>query len=133
MYHDYFSSSSASHPVGTTIRVQDFLTNIPVRKQTALKTATRTLGAIKSLLFAFAFARPEVRFSLKVLKGKVDKLNWTYAASSSQSLTEVTTKIVGKEVSSVCTPHTISSDTCDVSIGSDWSINAILISVTAGM
>ncbi|KAJ9610459.1 hypothetical protein H2200_005236 [Cladophialophora chaetospira] len=125
------SSSSTSHPVGTTIRVQDFLTRIPVRKQTALKTVTRTLDSIKSLLFAFAFARPEVRFSLKVLKGKNDKMNWTYAASSSPTVTEVATKIVGKEVASMCTPHTISSDSCDVDIGPDWSINALVISAAA--
>ncbi|OCT48964.1 DNA mismatch repair protein MutL [Cladophialophora carrionii] len=125
------SSSSASHAVGTTIRVQDFLMRIPVRKQSALKASTKTLEAIKSLLFAFAFARPEVRFSLKVPKAKNNKLNWTYAATPNQSLTETTTKIVGKELASVCAHHTITSDDCRATVGTDWAISAMLISASA--
>ncbi|EXJ56816.1 hypothetical protein A1O7_07160 [Cladophialophora yegresii CBS 114405] len=125
------SSSSASHAVGTTVRVQDFLMKIPVRKQSALKATTKTLEAIKSLLFAFAFARPEVRFSLKVLKAKNNRLNWTYAATPNQSLREITTKIVGTELASVCAHHTITSDDCRATVGTDWAISAILVSATA--
>jgi DNA mismatch repair ATPase MutL len=113
--------------------VQDFLANIPVRKQTALKTAAKTLEAIRNLLFSFAFARPEVRFSLKVLKGKHDKVNWTYAATPSRSLAEAATKIVGKEVSSILTEHAIVSDDCDVNVGAGWNINAVLVSGSAGI
>ncbi|KIW65311.1 hypothetical protein PV04_07582 [Phialophora macrospora] len=124
------SSSSASHPVGTTIRVQDFLMKIPVRKQSALKAPTKTLEAIKSLLFSFAFARPEVRFSLKVLKAKNDKLNWTYTATPNHSLAEVATKIVGKAIASACVAHTITSTDCDATPDADWGISAILISAS---
>ena len=38
-----------------------------------MKEATKTLQSIKSLLDSFAITRPELRFSLKVLKGKNDK------------------------------------------------------------
>ncbi|EXJ88465.1 hypothetical protein A1O1_05395 [Capronia coronata CBS 617.96] len=122
------SSSSASHPVGTTMRIQNFLANIPVRKQTALKSTGKTLQAIKAVLLAFAFARPDVRFSLKVLRGKNDKMNWTYAANSSDNLTEVGAKIVGKDVASQCTAFSISSSDPDVDIEEGWEIDALLIS-----
>ncbi|KAH0832798.1 hypothetical protein AYO21_00302 [Fonsecaea monophora] len=126
------SSSSASHPVGTTIRVQDFLSKLPVRKQTALKESMKTLQAIRLLLFSFAFARPEVRLSLRVLKGKNDKLNWTYAPTLPTSMTEVATKIVGKEVVSECTAHSITPNDCDVDLDSGWKINALLLSTAPG-
>ncbi|KAK5467908.1 hypothetical protein LTS15_000881 [Exophiala xenobiotica] len=127
------SSSSASHPVGTTMRVQDFLTKIPVRKQTALKNDMKTLQAIKSLLFAFAFARRDVRFSLKVLKAKNDKLNWTYAAGQNADLTEIATKVLGKEVASECTPHKVSSADVDVEIENGWEVEALLVSADADL
>lgn len=127
------SSSSASHPVGTTIRVQEFLTNIPVRRQTALKETIKTLQAIKTLLFALAFARPDVRFSLKVLKGKNEKLNWTYAASRNDSLTEIAAKIVGKEVAAECKECKVSSIDADEQIEDGYEIQALLVSADAGM
>ncbi|KAI1626662.1 DNA mismatch repair protein MutL [Exophiala viscosa] len=127
------SSSSASHPVGTTVRVQDLLTNIPVRRQTALKATIKTLQAIKNLLFAFAFARPDVRFSLKVLKGKNEKLNWTYAASRNDSLAEVAAKIVGKEVAAECTECKVSSIEVDDQIDDGWEIQALLVSADADL
>lgn len=132
LYHDHISSSSASHPLGTTVRVQDLLSNVPVRKQTALK-APKTLHEIKSLLFAFAFARPDVRFSFKVLKGKTDRLNWTYAASLKDSLIEVATKIVGKEIAAECRAYTISSNDPNVEVEGGWEIQALLLSPDAGM
>ncbi|EXJ78182.1 hypothetical protein A1O3_09343 [Capronia epimyces CBS 606.96] len=123
------SSSSASHPVGTTMRVQQFLSNIPVRKQTALKNSARTLQAIRAALFQFAFARPDVRFSFKVLKGKNDKLNWTYAASSNDSLLEVGAKIVGKDLVSQCTASSISSADPEIEMEDGWEIDALLVSL----
>ncbi|KIX01630.1 uncharacterized protein Z518_09356 [Rhinocladiella mackenziei CBS 650.93] len=126
------SSSSASHPVGTTIRVQDFLAKIPVRKQIALKNIAKTLQSIKALLFSFAFARTEVRFSLNVLKGKNDKMNWTYAAASNDSLTDIASKIVGKEITAECTAYDTSSTGCDVG-EEDWKIKALLVSPGADL
>ncbi|OQU93758.1 hypothetical protein CLAIMM_00233 [Cladophialophora immunda] len=126
------SSSSTSHPVGTTIRVLDFLSKIPVRKQTALKESMKTLQAIRLLLFSFAFARPEVRLSLKVLKGKNNKINWTYAPTPTPSIAEVATKILGKEIASECTPYKVSADDCDVELDNGWKINALLLSAAPG-
>ena len=67
-----------SHPVGTTVRVKDFLKSLPVRHQSALKSASKTLSRIKALLQGYALARPSVRFALKILKVKNDKGNWSY-------------------------------------------------------
>jgi DNA mismatch repair ATPase MutL len=130
--HDIFSSSSAHHPVGTTFRVTDFLAKIPVRKHTALKDANKTLQAIKSLLYSLAFARPEVRFSFRVLKAKNEKLNWTYAATPGQSLVEVATKIGGKDVVSSCVTASTSIENCDPDAHGGWKIDCILVSRDAG-
>lgn len=106
------SCSSASHSTGTTVRVSDFLKSIPVRKQTALKQATKTLGNLKKLLFDYAFARPTIRFQLKVLKSKSDlKENWSYApCKDTSNLALVASKIIGKDVASQCTQHSVASD-----------------------
>ncbi|KAJ9628282.1 hypothetical protein H2204_009399 [Knufia peltigerae] len=125
------SSASASHPVGTTFRVQDFLTKIPVRKQTALRGATKTLHSIKSLLFTYAFARRDVRFSLKVLKAKNEKSDWIYAASRNASLSEVATKIVGKEIVSECKPYRLSPTEDEEGIEDGWSLDTLLVSPDA--
>lgn len=125
--HNCPSSVSAAHPIGTTIRVHSFLKSLPVRKQSAMKSAGKTLGTIKKLLFAYAFARPGVRFNLKVRKGKTDKLNWTYAPSSTKSLMEVAAKVVGAEIASHCLEQTISLEE-----EPRWSIHAVLVSVGRG-
>lgn len=93
------SSATAAHPVGTTIRVQDFLKPIPVRRQTALKTASKTLFEIRKLLRSYAFARYNIRFSFKVLKSQTDKHKWSYGLSTeSKGLLAATAKIMGKEL-----------------------------------
>ncbi len=84
------------------MRVQDFLKTILVRRQTALKAASRTLLDIKRILQAYAFARPNVRISLKVLRAKNDKYNWTYGPTPGTSLLTATVKIVGQEVAAQC-------------------------------
>ena len=86
------------------MRVHGFLSTIPVRKQNALKHATRTLSAIKKLLFQYAFARPTVKLQFKVLKSKSDfKDNWSFAPNRNvEDLTLLAAKIVGKDVAVNC-------------------------------
>lgn len=104
-----------------------------MRKQTALKSTGKTLQAIKALLFEFAFARPDVRFSLKVLKGKNEKMNWTYAPNSNDSLGEVAAKIVGKDIAAHCTSWSMSSaDLEGGALQDGWEIDALLASADAG-
>lgn len=96
------SEERASHPVGTSVRVVDFLKNLPVRRQTALKLPFKTLSNITRTLRAYAIARPAIRFSVKVLKAKNEKSNWTYAPKAGGSVQDAATKVVGKKVIEQC-------------------------------
>jgi DNA mismatch repair ATPase MutL len=129
------SSSSASHPIGTTVRVQEFLTNIPVRRQAALKATTIVSTNVRKLLSAYAFARPEVRFSFKVLKAKNEKANWSYAPNSANSsLTEAASKIVGKDVASRLLLATSASlDQPDAGNASEYRLEVLLVDPRSGM
>ena len=80
----------------------DFLKHLPVRKQTALKTASKVLAKIKSVLQAYALARPAVRFSLKVLKAKNEKLNWLYAPVGGGNVAGAALKVVGQAAVAQC-------------------------------
>ncbi|KAI4716858.1 hypothetical protein E4T48_06948 [Aureobasidium sp. EXF-10727] len=93
----------ATHPPGTTVRIVNFLKNQPVRKQVALKAAPKTLTKIKQLLQSYAFARPATRLSLKVMKAKNDKDNWTYAPKIGSGIEDTAFKVVGKPCASQCT------------------------------
>ncbi|KAH0362006.1 hypothetical protein KCU65_g8364, partial [Aureobasidium melanogenum] len=92
----------ATHPPGTTVRIANFLKNQPVRKQVALKAAPKTLTKIKQLLQSYAFARPATRLSLKVIKAKNDKDNWTYAPKIGGGIEDTAFKVVGKPCASQC-------------------------------
>ncbi|KAL8833741.1 MAG: hypothetical protein Q9170_004103 [Blastenia crenularia] len=96
------ATAASLKAVGTTVRVTDFLKSLPVRRQTALKDSTKQLTKIKRMLQAYAFARPAVRLSLKVLKAKTDKGSWAYAPKSDASVSDAAVKIVGKKVSDQC-------------------------------
>ncbi|THY23903.1 hypothetical protein D6D01_05818 [Aureobasidium pullulans] len=93
----------ATHPPGTTVRIANFLKNQPVRKQVALKAAPKTLLRIRQLLQSYAFARPSTRLSLKVIKAKNDKDNWTYAPKIGSGIEDTAFKVVGKPCASQCT------------------------------
>ena len=106
------SQKRVSHPVGTTVSVADFLANLPVRRQIAIKekVAITQLSRIKRTLQAYAIARPHVRFSLKVLKSKSEKGNWSYAPKKSSLLDydrsalirDAATKIFGRKLLDDC-------------------------------
>lgn len=95
------SEEKTSHPVGTTVRVADFLKALPVRRQTTLKAPVKLLSKIKKVLHAYALSRPSIRFSLKVLKAKNDKGNWMYAPRNGtkpeEVLNDAAIKVVGKK------------------------------------
>jgi DNA mismatch repair protein MutL len=94
------SRSRTSHPIGTTIVVTKFVYKLPVRKQTFLKEASKTLGKIKELLQAYVLARPNIKFSFKVLKEK--KGLWSYAPHPCGGVKEAVSQIFGKETASQC-------------------------------
>jgi hypothetical protein len=61
-------------------------------------------------LQSFAFARPQVRFALKVLKAKNDKGNWMYAPKQGGNAEDAAFKIVGAACASQCTWSVIEQD-----------------------
>ena len=104
------SEERTSHPIGTTVKVRDLFKTIPVRRQNALKSGQKTLIQIKSLLQGYALARPHVRFSLRVLKTKNDKSNWSYVPNTPATLLHVATQLYGRSV----TDHLITVEWPDV-------------------
>ncbi|KAK3675668.1 hypothetical protein LTR78_004309 [Recurvomyces mirabilis] len=96
------SQQRASLPVGTTVCVADFVKSQPVRRQHALKNAEKTLKHIKQTLQAYAFARPHVRLSFRVLKAKNDKGNWMYAPKSGAGAEDAAIKIMGSACVTQC-------------------------------
>jgi DNA mismatch repair protein MutL len=100
---EVIAQERASSAVGTTVKITDFIKSNPVRRQVALKHTDQTLKRIKHLLQSFAFVRPHVRFSLKVLKAKNDKGNWMYAPKVGGNAEDAAFKIVGASCASQCT------------------------------
>lgn len=88
--------------VGTIVRLVDFLKNIPVRREAAIKASAKSIKKIKRLLQSYAFARPSVRFSLKVLRAKSAHANWEYVATKQSTALDAAVKIVGKKVVDQC-------------------------------
>lgn len=88
--------------MGTTVCLTGFLKSIPVRRQTTVKTASKSIAKLKKLLQTYAIARPGTRLSFKVLNGKNDKDNWTYAPSSTANITDASCKVVGVESAGQC-------------------------------
>ena len=103
-----FSEKRASHPVGTTVRVEKYLQNLPVRRQAAEKISAKMLAKIKRMLEGYALARPHLRLSLKILKAKDRKGDWTYPKSGALSASRLeasfnaATDIFGKKLTSQC-------------------------------
>ncbi|KAL4893252.1 hypothetical protein BDV59DRAFT_28531 [Aspergillus ambiguus] len=96
------SVGRASHPVGTTVRVTDLFKHVPVRRQTTLRNATKTLTRIKQLVQEYAAAQPSRRLSLKILKAKNESGNWVYAPKPGATIVDAAMKIAGSDVASTC-------------------------------
>ncbi|KAF2482608.1 histidine kinase-like ATPase [Neohortaea acidophila] len=92
----------ASLPVGTTVKITDFLKSHPVRRQIVLKDTEKCFKKIKRMLQAYVFTRPNVRLSLRVLKAKNDKANWTYAPKTGGSVEDAALKVLGSACASQC-------------------------------
>lgn len=93
----------ASTAVGTTVKITDFITSNPVRRQVALKHTDQCLKRVKHLLQAYALARPHVRLSLRILKAKNGKGNWMYAPKVGGNAEDAAFKVVGAACASQCT------------------------------
>lgn len=94
------SRSRTSHPIGTTVAVTKFMYKLPVRKQTFLKEASKTLGKIRELLQSYVLARPNTRFSFKVYKE--NKASWSYAPRPNDIIKEAVSQLFGKDTAIQC-------------------------------
>jgi DNA mismatch repair protein MutL len=94
------SRSRASHPTGTTVTVTKFMYKLPIRKQMFLKEASKTLAKIKELLQAYVLARPNIKFSFKLLKES--KALFSYAPRPNGGIKEAVSQLFGKEAASQC-------------------------------
>ncbi|KAL5375232.1 hypothetical protein DPSP01_011331 [Paraphaeosphaeria sporulosa] len=104
------STEPASAPVGTTVKVSDFLRTLPVRRETALKESAKILARIKRLMQSYAIARPSVRFSLRILKAKSGKGNFMYAPKNDGNIEDAVLKVIGKECALQCDWTAMESD-----------------------
>ena len=90
------------------MKVGKFLQHLPVRRQAAEKLALKMLPKVKKMLQAYALARPHLRLSLRTLKAKDRKGDWTYPqsgalnASRSEVLLNAATDMFGKKLTSQC-------------------------------
>ncbi|KAH8815083.1 hypothetical protein F5884DRAFT_851584 [Xylogone sp. PMI_703] len=99
------SQSQTSRPVGTTVSVSNFLSNLPVRKMNALKKAPKTLYRIKSLVQSYALARPQIKFCLNAMNHR--QASWSFALGSDKSLKYAILQVVGKAIASQCVERTL--------------------------
>ena len=94
-----------SHPVGTTVCVQNFMDEIPVRKKNFEKESSKTLAKINQLLRSYALARPSIRFSLKVTGG--GKNSWSFVPRPHDGIIEAISLVIGRDAAMACTEKSL--------------------------
>ncbi|TGO29014.1 hypothetical protein BPAE_0020g00590 [Botrytis paeoniae] len=94
------SQSRSSHPTGTTVCVMNFMSKLPVRKQTALKEAPKTIGKIQELIRRYALARISVKLTLKIVKGT--KGAWSYSPRPNIAIKDSVSLVIGREAALQC-------------------------------
>ncbi|KAF1818943.1 uncharacterized protein K489DRAFT_364083 [Dissoconium aciculare CBS 342.82] len=109
---DIQDERNVSSPVGTLARISDFFQVNPVRRQSAIKNADTTLKHVKKMLQEYALARPQVRFSLKVIKSPSVHGDWIYAPQlqGDTAAMQAVSKIVGLTCASQCIARSFESD-----------------------
>jgi DNA mismatch repair protein MutL len=96
-----------SGPFGTAVKVAHLFSRLPVRKQVALKEASKTIAKIRELQHTYFFARPHLRLALKILGHP--KGAWSCAPGLRPSLREAACQIFGAELVSQCDERTMSA------------------------
>ncbi|KAI9650489.1 hypothetical protein NHQ30_000505 [Ciborinia camelliae] len=99
------SQSRTSHPIGTTVCVMNFMSKLPVRKQTALKDAPKTIGKIQELVQKYALARLSIKLTLKIVKGT--KGAWSYAPRPHGGIKDIVSLVIGRDAALQCSEASI--------------------------
>ena len=106
-------SENVSAPMGTTVKVKDFLKTVPVRHRAMSKEAAKQIAKLKRMLQSYALARPNVRLSFRVLQTKTSKDDWIYACKPGNNINTVkdaVVQIIGRECVGQCKWFTLCSD-----------------------
>jgi len=101
------SRSKAPSPAGTTVLVTGLFSQLPVRRQVAMKEAPLAFSKIKRLLHSYALAKPHLKLSLKIAKHA--KPPWSYSPRPGAQLREAVLQIFGADLASQCQERTASS------------------------
>lgn len=90
----------ASAPIGTTVRVSGLYSQLPVRRQTSIKEASKTISKLKDLLQCYALARVKIKYSFKV-QGQ-PRLAWSYTPGRQATVREAVLRVLGHDLASQC-------------------------------
>ncbi|KAF2151985.1 hypothetical protein K461DRAFT_257498, partial [Myriangium duriaei CBS 260.36] len=96
------SEQPKSHAIGTTVRVEQFLTSYPVRKQIALNNKMEMIKGMRAMCQAYAFARHGMRISFSVLKSTKQSERWLFASRTPDTLKDTAMKVVGHPAAAQC-------------------------------
>ncbi|KAL7807839.1 hypothetical protein V8C26DRAFT_439204 [Trichoderma gracile] len=99
-----------SAPVGTTVQVTKLFEYMPPRKQYSLKNSAKYIQSTKDLLKGYAFARPDVRLSFKVL-GEATSC-WSYAPTCAAGVREAALQLFSAALANSCI-HVSRNSGCD--------------------
>ncbi len=94
-----------SAPVGTTVIVTNFLACMPVRERIAIRDCQKAAAELKSLLSAYALARPYLKLTLKQPR-RVTPV-WSYSPRPESGVREALVQIFGSDFASRCEEKTI--------------------------
>ncbi|KAI9845960.1 MAG: hypothetical protein M1838_001485 [Thelocarpon superellum] len=97
---------TASHPVGTTVRIVQFFAGYPVRREAALKSAATTIAHVKQTLHAYVLARPTVRLSFKIVKATMPTSLWAYVPGRDAGVGDAVRMVIGAEAYAQCSRFT---------------------------
>ncbi|KAM0652158.1 hypothetical protein ACHAO3_003016, partial [Verticillium nonalfalfae] len=102
---------TVSAPVGTTVELSNLYSDFPVRRKVFFKEAPKSIASIKTLLQAYALARPETKLTFKVLGG--EKSAWSYAPRERFNPREAALQMFGVSLASQYVERTISTELLD--------------------
>ena len=87
--------------VGTKVQALKLFELLPVRKKQYLKQSHHTIGKVKELVQAYAFARPSLKFTLKI-KDAASAAPFLYFPTTNPTATDVALQLFGVEFASAC-------------------------------
>ncbi|KAI1659882.1 hypothetical protein F4813DRAFT_401435 [Daldinia decipiens] len=89
-----------SAPVGTTVSITGLFHKLPVREQMAIKDSVKAIAKIRELLCSYTMARPQLKYSLRVLQ--LPKQNWNYSPNLRCSVKEAAVQLFGPDITTYC-------------------------------